>query len=354
MTRTLLLACVLPLAACGDKDDTAPPEGDTDTDTDADGDTDADSDADADTDADSDPDWAHCPEADSYVGDPAWTAVVEVTGSAIYCGAFNESRSLEQELEAKALLKLVRGSYLLPASEGSHELALPFCVRRAEGVDPQQMDGAGSTEVSVTTWTGTSYTSLAGSQPASDGSAWQLDHSLRLVGKEGAAPDPLLLDGGPGDLATGAGGEWALHELGGSAWDLTSTLLQTCADPSWHNDLHRVVFEGGEVTLELVLGLNTVATAPGRFTRASGELDGQAFEVEDYFRLIYRPEHHHFVRHFALIFDAPIGDACGLRIEEVDPWSGDPTAQVSTVDCALQPLEVRAVSEEEYVSDKYG
>jgi hypothetical protein len=51
-----LLLCLAPLPACGDKDDTAPPEGDTDTDTDADTDTDTDSDADGDTDADSDAD----------------------------------------------------------------------------------------------------------------------------------------------------------------------------------------------------------------------------------------------------------------------------------------------------------
>jgi hypothetical protein len=48
----LLLGLALTLSACGDKDDTAPPEGDTDTDTDADGDTDADTDADADADTD--------------------------------------------------------------------------------------------------------------------------------------------------------------------------------------------------------------------------------------------------------------------------------------------------------------
>jgi len=49
-----LLATTL-LTACGDKDDTAPVEGDTDTDTDADTDADSDADADTDTDTDTDP-----------------------------------------------------------------------------------------------------------------------------------------------------------------------------------------------------------------------------------------------------------------------------------------------------------
>ncbi len=52
----LAIALAIGLSACGDKDDTAPPEGDTDTDTDADGDTDADTDADADGDTDADAD----------------------------------------------------------------------------------------------------------------------------------------------------------------------------------------------------------------------------------------------------------------------------------------------------------
>jgi cytosine/adenosine deaminase-related metal-dependent hydrolase len=59
--RASALLLLLPLVLLGcptdpDKDDTAPPEGDTDTDTDADSDTDADGDTDADTDADSDTD----------------------------------------------------------------------------------------------------------------------------------------------------------------------------------------------------------------------------------------------------------------------------------------------------------
>jgi predicted small lipoprotein YifL len=352
MRATLSLLLLLSLTACGDKDDSATPEGDTDTDsdTDADGDTDADTDADADTDIG----WEHCPDAADYVGDEGWTGLVEVGADAVYCGGFNEGRTLEQELATKALLRMVEGSYALPTTEGEHALALPFCVRRAPQRDPEMMDGAGSSEVALNTWSGTTYTYLTGTQPALLGSdAWSLGHTLRLVGDEGLDPEPLVLDGGPSDATTGAGGEWTLYPQGGSEWDVTTTLFTHCSDPDWHNDVHNVVFDGGEITLALILGLNTMATAPGRFTRASGELDGTAFEVDDYFQLVYRPEHHHFVRHFAVVFDEPIGEVCALRVEEVDPWEGDPTAIVSTADCDLVVLEERAVSAESYVSDKY-
>lgn len=348
MTRTVLLfpLALLLTTGCGKDDDTAPPEGDTDTDTDsdADGDTDADTDADADTDIE----WEHCPDTDAYVGDASWTAQLEVTAEAIYCASYNEARTLAEELEAKALLRVVEGSYALPAEKGDYALALPVCTRRTPNAVVQEMDGTGSGEASVNVWSGTAYTYLEGGQPMTDGSAWELQHILRLVGKEGAVPDPLTLDGGPADASTGVGVDWYLVPDGSTAWDNATVEFVACNDDSWDEEAHTVTFDGGEVRLELVLGENTMETAPGRFTGASGTLDGESFEVADFFRLIYRPGHHHFTRHFAVIFDTPIGDACALLIEEIDPWKGDPTALVSTADCTLSALETREVTAETY------
>jgi hypothetical protein len=64
----LLSALSAGLIACGDKDDTQAPEGDTDTETDADTDTDTDSDADSDADTDvpygPENDWWHASASD--------------------------------------------------------------------------------------------------------------------------------------------------------------------------------------------------------------------------------------------------------------------------------------------------
>lgn len=80
-------ALLLSLAACGDKTDTAPQDGDTsdtetDTDTDTDADTDADSDADTDADTDSDADADNYPAETGFEFDGAWYPLGE---GSMYC-----------------------------------------------------------------------------------------------------------------------------------------------------------------------------------------------------------------------------------------------------------------------------
>ncbi len=101
--RASCLLLLLPLALLGcppdDKDDTAPPEGDTDTDTDADGDTDADTDTDTDTDITGD--WTPgpaLPDCTPQAGDGDLVALVGVVlapegpiaGSVVYSRSSGE------------------------------------------------------------------------------------------------------------------------------------------------------------------------------------------------------------------------------------------------------------------------
>jgi len=210
------------------------------------------------------------------------------------------------------------------------------------------MAGAGATEVSPNVFGGTTYTYVSGAQPLADagGAAYTLAHTLVLVGPTGEAPAPLVLDGAATDVSTGAAAAFVLYPEGGSSYDVTAQTFGPCRDDGWVRNEHTVTFEGGEIALELLLGDAPVITAPSGFTRATGTLDGVAFDVTDYFQLLYHPDHHHFGRHFAVIFDAPIGDVCALRVEDVDGQAGTTTARVSTAACDLTVLGARAVSEE--------
>lgn len=63
----------------------------------------------------------------------------------------------------------------------------------------------------------------------------------------------------------------------------------------------------------------------------------------DYYKLVYSAVHHHFLRRFAVIFDSPIGNACGLKVLDFDAYES--TATAYTIACDLTTIEERAVSE---------
>jgi hypothetical protein len=109
-----------------------------------------------------------------------------------------------------------------------------------------------------------------------------------------------------------------------------------------------VLFDGGDLTLDIRMGVSMAATEPAAFVLATGTLDGQSFEQGDYWKLIYNPTHHHFSRDFAVLFDSPIGNACGLKAAELDPWGDQPPARVHTIACDLTELAERSVSSETF------
>ncbi len=317
LEETMVWTLLAIVAGCSDKGDDSRGDADADTDADSDTDTDSDSDADADTDSDTDttdPDWEYCPPSTAWIGDETWTGTITATTEAMYCGAFDEERTLEQELEAKMLVKIPRGTYKVPIAEGKYELSLPVCTKTANSsLQPQVVAKPGTAEVSVNPWSGTEYITVNSLQPLVlplDATPWWFQPSYLLVGKKGATPDVLTLDGGP-NSSTGAGIALYVYADGKDQYDVTTVQAKTCRDATWTKNTHEITFEGGNIVLELWLGENTTQTAPGMFTRAYGYLDdGGSFDSTDYFQLIYRPDHHHFGRHFAVLFDSPIGKAC--------------------------------------------
>jgi len=351
MVLWTLLAIV---AGCSGKDDSNPgEESDADTDTDSDGDSDGDTDADTDTDTDTtDPEWEDdCPPSTAWIGDESWTGTVHANTEAVYCGAFDEERTLEQEMAAKMLVKIPRGTYKVPADAGKkYELSFPVCTKTVNTtLEPQVIKNPGTADVTVNPWSGVDYTYIHMFQPlvlpTKDASPWWFEPTFVLVGKTGATPDVLELDGGPKGT-DGSGADFYVYADGKDYFDITTVNAKTCMDPSWTKNTHTVDFDGGNIILELWLGENTTQTAPGMFTKAYGNIDGDAFDSRDYFQLIYRPTHHHFQRNFAVLFDAPLGKACGIKIEDVDPIDAEPTAVVHTINCDLSNIEERSVTAE--------
>lgn len=288
--------------------------------------------------------WAWCPASSAFVGDSAWKGSLEATSRALYCSASNEGRTLEQELAAKARLRFVEGTYPMPTDVSPVDVAFPVCTERPPAIAHPEMDGTGSTAVNPQSFGGTTYTYIEGSQPMTEG--FSLAHTMVMVGPEGSVPAPLVLDGTESNDRTGAG--WALNLVppGNAGTDVESIVMGPCDDPDWEDNVHSFTFDGGNLEIHLHLGKNTILTGPGVIKSASGTLDGTAFEITDFYRLMYRPDHHHFGRHFAIVLDAPIGDVCALRVEEVDTQVGTTTAIVSTAGCDLAPTGTRTVTEE--------
>ena len=56
-------------------------------------------------------------------------------------------------------------------------------------------------------------------------------------------------------------------------------------------------------------------------------------------------------RHFAVLFDEPIGDACGLRIEDLDGIDDGVTGTAALIDCDLSVLESRKITAEGFAEE---
>ena len=276
---------------------------------------------------------AWCPSAADYVGGD-WAGTLEATATARYCGMFSESRTLDQERPAKVEMGFVEGTYPLPASSGTFPMTLPFCLRFLEDGTQPVLAGTGS----VTATIGPTHYNFNYRQPlkTQGGDAWTL--SANLSGDPAGGNPALRLDGS----SESSSGYASLQLCRGdcSEW-LDVRWLTSCTFDDATLNRHTVVFDGGQAVLDLRLGMSMAGTEPGVFRHAEGTLDGVPFVQDDYWDLVYNPEHHHFNRHFAVLFDAPIGSACGLRVEDFVPWEPAPT--VHTTDCDLKPLESRAV-----------
>jgi hypothetical protein len=162
--------------------------------------------------------WEWCPSSSDFQGGN-WAATLRVTQDALYCAAFDEARTLEDELRLKARLRLVPGDYPMPENDLEGDILFPICIEFRED----------------------------GSQPSVED----------------------------------------LGHIQANYWE-------------------------------------------------EGSVQNYSF----YFKLIYNPTHHHFDRDFAVLFDSPIGSACGLKFENLGPWGPFP-CRATMVECDLTEIEER-------------
>jgi hypothetical protein len=287
-----------------------------------------------------DPRWVDCPTADQFEDDASWPDTLEVTGTGVYCASFDESRTLKEELAKKALLRVTPGSYRLPgaAQEG---LALPVCVAFGEaGIGVPAVPR--STTHQASSVDGRTYHRYGFISEQPDPPR-RLAIDLYLTLPDGSAPG-FVLDGDAPDLfgPTEPLNTFVLYDsLDESAF--LDSHFDSCTHRSSRLNHHEITFDEGNLALDVRIGQSFASTEPGAFVSASGTFRGVAFEQSDYFKLVYRPTHHHVERDFAVLFDEPIDGACGIQILTfpIDPVAAAPTA--ATVDCALDPIETLAV-----------
>lgn len=280
--------------------------------------------------------WEHCPPASDFVGDTSWSISLTATEGAIYCTRFSEGRTLQEELAAKRLLRIVPGTYQLPGSGDSHAFRLPLCVALASGPGPTSTSAATTIAHTSSVFEGDTYHQLQFQQPLSSGSA-SGHFSATQVGS--VFPSPVL-DGSPvapfGDTGFSFSFELCATgdcTLGGALY------FDSCTHADSTLDQHHVALEGGaEVHFELRIGQSPASTEPAAFVRAHGEYEGVTFDQRDYFRLVYNPSHHHFERQFAVLFDQPIDGVCGIEVEGLEPWDDYTPDTAFAVDCALERL----------------
>jgi hypothetical protein len=290
----------------------------------------------------------NCPTSLDYVGDSAWKHRLVVTAGAQYCGEQLEIRTLEQEFATKAKLTIAPGTYPLPETAGTYEFALPVCFDLGtRGVAPT-FAGAGQLRTTRTTNPIVSYIDYTHqfNQPltSADSSTWSFCRYISYWSMSGSEPAPDTLDGSVlfqwGDNGYNSG----LQLCEGTSCDEWNDISFAACNPPFKLYRHTVTFQGGQVVLDVRIdGAVGVSAMPAAFVAAQGTLDGTAFAQTDYWKLVYSAPHHHFVRHFAVFFDAPISGACGLKVIDVDAYDRS-LPEVDTIQCDLTNIAARTVT----------
>ena len=277
--------------------------------------------------------WEWCPSFDDAVFDDNGAHTIEVGPGALYCGTFDERRLLEQEYWLKAKLRFIPGTYRVPSTVENAAVHLPFCVQFLE------MDGLTSSGQGTVTSTTTEFddvtrftVQLTHAMTAENGDTYSFKANFSNTEEHSVTGTTFVLDGSPSAVFQGPIFDVTLCTTGSDEC-FPRRQFVSCMPETYQRQEHEVVFDGGDVRLTVQMGQSMASTEPAAFVRAEGMLDGVSFDQQEYYKLIYNPEHHHFARDFAVLFDTPIQGACGLKIRNLDPSGQSTKSILSTVDC---------------------
>jgi hypothetical protein len=291
-----------------------------------------------------------CPDSSAYIGNNTWQQQLEVKAGADYCAGWRESRTLEQELAAKAKLHIAAGKYALPDATGSYPFALPVCFEFPGGAAAPSFAGPGQITLTQSTRAPNVYITDRIKQPLSLGAStsWSFQGSLSLRSTVGVQPAPLVLDGSGlvgafAENSTFQGLQLCSSEAcAGAVSDLG---FDSCNPETYTLYRSTVTFDGGQAIFDV-----RIQSLPGGisespvFVLATGTLDAVAFEQRDYWKLVYSASHHQFSRSFAVLFDSPINGACGIKVTSLDPYNGAQPPQVYTIHCDLSNIAQRSTT----------
>ncbi len=261
-----------------------------------------------------------CPGPEAYIGGD-WAGVLEVGAGQCFLAASIEGRPLEEMYRTQAIMRIAAGSYAVPIEEGTYPLRLPTCVQRADPTDIFTLGDAG--EVSVQRYGEVIYLSLWQDVYDQLGEPWRLRVTMYGEGSDIQVEMAYIL-----------GEEYSYY-----MYENTFSYYER-----WR---HHVAFSGGELTSDFFAAWGGTPSS-GLLVRAFGTLDGVAFEQGDYWKLVNNHDHHFFGADWAVIFDEPIGGACGLRIDDGNPIGAMTMYDLSVhpIDCGLQFLQERVESDQ--------
>jgi hypothetical protein len=282
--------------------------------------------------------WAWCPQASDYQGGN-WSWKLEVSPNALYCSLCDQGRTLQEELAAKSKLRLIAGSYPVPSENGTNPLLLPLCFEFLDpGSEPVRLE-VGEIETNHA-----AQGSFMIRQPVYTATNELWEFSMQAL--FGLGEDTIPLNGDFLPLSAGKDIDmWLCKD--------SCRYFGSCSLPQIPRERHVVEFEGTGCTgdqnhchIELILRADPglFITGPAAFLSAAGELDGTAFDQQDFYKLIYNPEHHHYFRDFAVLFDNPINAACGIKVEQLAPQADQPQARLTTIQCDLAEIEERTIT----------